>query len=693
MNSTRSLHVHKVALVGPAGAGKTTLAEALLANSHVIARKGRVEDGTAVCDFEPEELARHSSLSLALAAYEHEGHKVNLLDTPGLPDFVAEVEAALAVADLAVLVVSAAEGVTGQGETLWRVVEQAGIPCVVFVNKLDHERADYEGTLAQLRATFGPTLAPVELPLGAGPALAGIADVLAEEAVSYDGGNPAVGPIPDTLAAHEHEVHDDLVERIVVADDGLMERYLEGAPPTLAELSATLATGVAARAVVPILCGSALRDVGIDRFAHLLGELAVSHHRVRVRAGDQELELDQDATGEPLARVFKTIVDPFVGRISLLEVLRGTLRPDIQLVNTRTHTEERLHVLESLVGKTTVPLAEAVAGDVVAVPKLHDVRTGDTLAPRGSPVEVEPIPISAPSLSVAIRARTTGDEDKLMTALQRLQEEDPGLRVERNDETHQVVLSGMGETHLQVALDRLATKFHVATDVEPVRVPYRQTIATASAAEGRHKKQTGGHGQFGVVHLRLEPLERGGGFAFVDEVVGGAIPRQFIPAVEKGVRRAMAHGGMLGFPVVDVRVIVDDGKHHPVDSSEASFEQAGALAFNEALDKAAPIALEPISRVEVLCAARFLGEVLGDLNARGGRVLGSEQDAHGEQSIVALVPTSELARYGVDLRALTAGNGRFSAVHDHYEPLPGHLLERLLAAEKEGQKATAGATR
>lgn len=682
MDTTRSLHAHKVALVGPSGAGKTTLAESLLANSHVIARKGRVEDGTAVCDFEPEELSRHASLSLALAAYEHEGHKVNLLDTPGLPDFIAEVEAALAVADLAIIVVSACEGVTGQLETIWRLAEDAELPRLLFVNKLDHDRADYERTLEQLHDLIGSGLAPIELPLGVGATLSGIADVLTEEAVAYDGAGPHIGPIPDDLITLEHQVHDELVEGIVVADDGLMERYLDGSPPSLTELAATLAAGVASAKVYPILCGSAERDIGIDRLAHFLSELASCHHRVVVHAGDQDLELEQDASGEPLARVFKTIVDPFVGRISLLEVLRGTIRPDMQLVNTRTHAEERLHVLESLVGKTTVLLSEAVAGDVVAVPKLHDVRTGDTLAPRGSPVEVAPISISAPSLSIAIRARTTGDEDKLMTALQRLQEEDPGLRVERNDETHQVVLSGMGEMHLQVALDRLATKFHVATDVESVRVPYRQTVGRAAEAEGRHKKQTGGHGQFGVAHLRIEPLERGSGFVFVDEVVGGAIPRQFIPAVEKGVRRAMSQGGSLAFPVVDVRVIVDDGKHHPVDSSEASFEQAGALAFNEALQRAEPVALEPISRVQVTCASRYLGEVLGDLNSRRGRVLGSEQTPRGDQEIVALVPTSELARYGVDLRALTAGTGRFQTGHDHYEPVPAHLLDRLLRAEQ-----------
>jgi len=668
--------VSKVALIGQAGVGKTTLAESLLVACHAIDRKGRVEDGTTVCDFEPEEVARRSTLSLALAAFEQHGCKLNLLDTPGLVDFVAEVDAALAVADLAVVVVSAVEGIGPQTEAVWRLAERLELPRVVFVNKLDHERADFDATLDQLRIAFGPKMIPLELPLGTGEGFVGVADLLAERACVYHGGHLEPGPIPGGLAAMSHRVHDELVEGIVVSDDALMERYLDGAVPSPHELEATLSTGIAAGRMFPVLCGSALRDVAVDRLADLLVGLAWHHHRVRARAGDVEVEIDPSEKGAPLARVFKTVVDPFIGRICLLEVLSGTIRPDTQLVNTRTHGEERLHVLESLLGKRAVPLEEAVAGDVVAVPKLHDVRVGDTLAPRSSPVVVEPIRISEPTFSVAIRPRTTGDEDKLMAALSRLQEEDPGLRVHRVEETRQVVLSGMGETHLQVALERLATKLHVATDVEELRVPYRQTIGVAAAAEGRHKKQTGGHGQFGVVHLRLEPLERGSGWCFVDEVVGGAIPRQFMPAVEKGVRRAMAQGGDLGYPVVDVRVIVDDGKTHPVDSSEASFEQAGALAFHEALRLAHPVVLEPISKVEVAIPSSCLGEVLGDLTSRRGRVVSNMSGDHAEQTVVALVPTSELARYGVELRALSSGRGRFVVTHDHYDPLPARLLER-----------------
>jgi elongation factor G len=394
-------------------------------------------------------------------------------------------------------------------------------------------------------------------------------------------------------------------------------------------------------------------------------------------AGDHEVSIEVDSSGEPLARVFKTVVDPFVGRISLIQVCSGTLRPDAVLFNTRTLTDERLHVLQRLQGKTTSSLNEVVAGDIVAIPKLNGTRIGDTLAPRQTPVALAPIEVSPPLLSIAIRPRTAGDDERLMTALHRLQEEDLALGVGRDDETHQTVLSGLGDAHLQVALERLARKYNVEVEREELRIPYRETICRPAQAEGRYKKQTGGHGQFGVAHLRVEPLERGSGFEFVDEIVGGAIPRQFIPAVEKGVRRVMRDGGAYGFPVVDVRVVLDDGKFHSVDSSEASFEQAGALAFVEALAAADPIPLEPVSRLEVSVPARYLGDVLADVNARRARVGGSSSNEDGEQIIVATVPTSELARYAADLRALTAGRGHFTLVHDHYESVPGHLLDRF----------------
>jgi elongation factor G len=554
----------------------------------------------------------------------------------------------------------------------------------VFVNKLDRERADFSRTLDGLRETFGAGIAPLALPIGAETEFRGLVDLLADRAVSYENGKASTGPVPDDMAPLEARVRDNLIEGIVVADDTLMERYLEGDIPSPAELSGALAVGVSDGTVQPVLCGSALTGVGLDRLLDLVCAIP-PRRRVKARAGDQSIEVADDATAQPLARVFKTIVDPFVGRISLLQIVSGTLRPDVVLVNSRTRSDERLHVLEAMRGKEAAPVSEAVAGDIVAIPKLAETRTGDTLAPKSSPVTVEFGPVTPPAFSIAVKPRTTGDEDRMMTGLHRLREEDSSFEVRRDDETHQTVLSGMGETHLQVICERLHRKFSVDLETEDLRIPYREAISKPADAEGRHKKQSGGHGQFGVVHLRVEPLERGSGFEFVDKIVGGAIPRQFIPAVEKGVRRAMNQGGIYGYPVVDTRVTCDDGKFHTVDSSEASFEMAGALGFALAFEQAGPVVLEPIDRVEVNCPARFQGDVLGDLNSRRGRVLSSASDADGAQTIVALCPASELGHYAAELRQLTGGRGRFSVTFDHYAELPSHLAEKL-----EKRKVAAG---
>jgi elongation factor G len=680
MKSFPPARIRNVALVGHGGAGKTTLAEALLYCSGAINRQGRVEDGTTTCDFDPEEVKRRISLSVALAPFEWEDHKINILDCPGYADFATDAVAALRVADLAVFVVSAVEGVEVQTELMWKVAAELGLPRMVFVNKLDRERASFERTLEQLQRIFGAGIAPLELPIGEESSFRGVADLLSDTAITYDGARASTGPIPDDMEAQEKEVHESLVEGIVVGDDDLMERYLDGDMPSVNELEKTLASGVASAQVFPVICGSAAKDIAVDRLATFICEIGPSpadRPPAIVRAGDKDTEVACNPNGQPLAVIFKTLADPYVGKISLYKVLSGTIRPDAVLTNPRTHADEKLHALFTLRGKEQVQVPDVPAGDIAAVAKLGETTTGDTLAPKGTPVRVPVPPAPVQVLSIAIRPKSKGDEDKLMTALHRIQEEDPALSVVRNDETHQTLLGGMGETHLAIATERLYRKFGVEVETQEVIVPYRETITTKAEAEGKYKKQTGGHGQFGVAFLRVEPLERGSGFQFSDEIVGGAIPRQFIPAVAKGIEETMATGGVFGYPVVDVKATCYDGKYHPVDSSEMSFKMAGSLGFKEAMAKAGPVLLEPISLLEVTVPAAYQGDVMGDLNARRGRVQGTEQGNDGEQMVVAMVPTSELLRYAIDLRSLTGGRGRFTSQHDHYDLLPQNLWDKV----------------
>ncbi len=671
-----SAKIRNVALVGHGGSGKTSVAEALLFVTGAIPRMGRTEDGNTVSDFDPEEARRGISVSMAMAPFEHEDTKVNVLDTPGYADFVGDVAAALRAADLAVFVVSAVEGVEVQTEMAWRLAEQAKIPRGVFVNKLDRERASFSRTLDDLKAKFGAGVAPLELPIGEEGSFQGVVDLLTDTAVTYEGttGKGAEGTIPDDMEGEEHSVHDALVEGIVVADDDLMERYLADESIEVKELEQALAKGIAEATVFPVLCGSATKLIGVDRLASF-----IVHEAPPPAAAS-------DGSAPPVAFVFKTIVDPYVGRVNLFKVLQGTIKSDASLLNNRTVSEERLHQLAVMRGKEQESTSEVPAGDIAAVAKLNDTSTGDVLGTRGTDVEVDPFEPPKPVLPIAIRPKSKSDADKLANALHRLLDEDPALRLERNAETKQTLLWGMGETHLSIARERLHRKLGVEVETDDVEVAYRETITGSSEAEGKYKKQTGGHGQFGVAFVRVEPQERGAGFEFVDEIVGGAIPRQFIPAVEKGVIEAMENGGVFGYPVVDVKVTCFDGKYHSVDSSEMSFKMAGSIGFKEAMAKANPILLEPISELVVTAPEQYQGDLMGDLNSKRGRIQGSGAVGHGEMEIVAQVPTSEVLRYAIDLRSITAGRGRFEVSHSHYDPVPSHLVDRI-AKQQETAKA------
>jgi elongation factor G len=679
--------IRNVVLVGHSGCGKTTLVEALLHRAGVTTRLGRVEDGTTVTSTDPEEVKRGLSLTLGVAPFEWrasdgETYKVNLLDAPGYADFVGEEAAAMSVADLAIVVVSAVDGIEVGTELAWERCVASNIPRLVFINKDDKPRASFHNVLATMRSKWGHGFAPLELPIGEETALRGVADVLSDQAFEYDpDGQHHVAALPADIADEEQRIHEELIEEIVSGDDDQLERYLSGDVPSPAELEHTLAHEVLDCLEFPVLVGSALTAVGIDRLADFICEIGPSpaDRPMAVVAGTEQIEVSADASAQPLAYVFKTLADQFVGQVSLCKVLSGTISSDDRLINSATSTEERLHGLFHLRGKEQLPCKKVLAGDIVAVAKLTNTATGTTLAPRNMPVRVVGHQPAPPVFGLALKPVTQTDDDKLSGALQRLLAEDPCLSVDRNH-AHQTVLSGAGDTHLTVALERLARKFGVRVDTEDVRVLYRETIVGTGDAEGKVKKQSGGHGQYAVANLRVSPLERGAGFEFVDKIVGGAIPRNYIPAVQKGVEEAMTTGGVHGFPVVDVRVECYDGKYHSVDSSDMAFKNAAATGFKEALGRAGAVVLEPISMLKVTVPSAHQGDVLADLNTRRGRVVGTSAGEHGEQEVSALVPTAEIIRYALDLRSLTAGRGRFVATHDHDEILPNNLVSSVKAA-------------
>ncbi|KAE8764451.1 elongation factor G [Georgenia thermotolerans] len=688
MGNVATTAVRNVVLLGHAGSGKTSLAEVLLHRAGATSRLGRVDEGTSVLDVDPESIKRRTTLTLAVAALDWtspggERFKVNLLDTPGHDDFGQVVDAALSVADLAVVVVSAVDGVQAGTERAWARCEELGLPRLLFVSKEDKAGADFEGTLAQLRDAFGAAVLPLELPVGSQQSFHGVTDVLFDRAREYDGeGRGTDVDVPADQLDEERRRHDELVEEVVSGDDEQLERYLAGEAISAEDVERTLATEVAAAMVFPVLLGSAASGVGVDRLADFVCELGPSpaQRPAHVLVDGADTEVPADPAGEPLVQVFRTVADQFVGQVSLLKVLSGTLQGDEHLTNTSTGTDERLHGLFFLRGKEHLPAEEVVAGDLAGVAKLSGSPTRSLLALPGRPVALAALPAPAAGFTRAVRPVTQSDDDKLPEALRKLCAEDPGLVVVQDEEAGQVLVTAVGDTHLAVALERLERKFGVRVETEDVRVPYRETIARPVEVEGKVKKQSGGHGQFAVVQLKVSPAPRGAGLEFVDSIVGGAIPRHYLPAVERGIEDAMAQGGPLGHRVTDLVVECVDGKYHSVDSSDMAFRTAAALGLSQALAQAGTVALEPVWSVSVTVPSGSQGDVLADLATRRGRVVDTGGGINGDEVIEALVPMAELRRYAVDLRAITAGRGRYRAVPDRYEPVP----ENLAAATKAG---------
>jgi elongation factor G len=679
--------IRNVALVGHRGAGKTSLHEALLYEAGVVNRLGSVTDGTTVSDADPDEKARQMSISLALSSFEWQQRKVNLLDTPGDSSFIADALGALRVCESAVFVVNAVMGVEIHASRLWKRAAELDLARLVFVNMLDRERADFFRTLDSLKAAFGPHVVATEIPIGSEHEVRGVIDLVDMKAYEYSGSsreNCAEIPIPDSEAERAQEYREKLMDEVSETSDLLMERYLEGEAISHEEIVSALKEGTNHGSLHPVTCGVATRNLATNRLLDAIVEdLPSPVKHGGLEAGEMTLHAEEDA--ELFAYVFKTRADPFAGRINLFRVYQGTMTPDAQVLNTRTHSKERIGQLVTFSGADTVPVDEFGPGDIGAVAKLKETRAGDWLAARDEPISMPSIALPAPVMAFAIAGiggGSAGDEDKVFTALRRLQEEDPTIDLHRDAQTGEQIVAGLSQVHVEVIIERMRARFGVEVSLKPPRVPYQETIRGSARAHGRHKKQSGGRGQFGDCHIAIEPLEAGQGFEFVNEIKGGVIPTSFIPAVEKGVQDAMQEGVVAGFPVKDVRVRVYDGSYHSVDSSEMAFKLAGSLAMRQALQDASPVLLEPVMVATITVPEDAVGEVIGDLNSRRGRPLGMEPAGAGMTEIKAEVPMAEMLSYAPDLRALTGGQGEFSMDFERYEEVPAHLAAKVVSAAR-----------
>jgi elongation factor G len=687
--------IRNVLLVGHAGSGKTTLLEAMLFTAGATTRMGTVEEGNTVSDHDPDEQRRGISVSLAMAPVEWKGAKINVLDAPGTADFVGDLRNAVRAADAVIVVVSAVDGVEVQTEYAWELAVDEGLPRAIFVNKLDRERADFAGTLAQLVSSFGNQVAPFELPIGTEHEFRGIADLLHEKADLYpDGPTAEESEWPDEIHAMADPAREKLIEAVAESDDELIEEYLETGSLPEEHIVSGAKDGFTRARLAPVICGSAAKAIGIDRLLDFIVEEFPSPADrgpvTVVGKGGEEDTRAADANGALCAFVFKTVSDPFVGHITMFRVFSGTVKPDSTVFDATRGAEERITQIFTLQGKEHDGMPSVVAGDIGAVAKLQHAHTGDTWSTKDKPVTLPPVELPEPLLAYAIAPASKGEEDKLATGLTRLREEDPSFRIERSEETHETVIYGMGEAHLDVQMHRLESKFGVQVTHQPAKIAYRETVRGSAKGHGRHVKQSGGHGQYAICDIEISPTPHGEGFVFESKIVGGAIPQQFIPSVEKGIVKTMADGVLSGNPMVDVHVALVDGKFHTVDSSDMAFQVAGSLALKEAVEAAGVALLEPVVALEVIVPESFTGDIMGDLNSKRGKIQGMEQIGGGKQRINALVPQGEVARYVIDLKSMTGGRGAFTMTFSHYEEMPPHLaskvIEQYQKAREEAQK-------
>ncbi|MEA2241189.1 MAG: elongation factor [Solirubrobacteraceae bacterium] len=681
--------IRNVALIGHRGSGKTSLHEALLFEAQATNRLGSVLDGTTVSDSEPDEQSRKMSISAALSSFEWSDRKINLLDTPGEPSFVADALSAMRVCESAVFVVNGVMGAEVSTRRLWARAEELDLARMVFVNMLDRERADFFRTLESLKEAFGGHVVATEIPIGSEHDISGIIDLVDMKAYEYDGDGRDNGTeieIPAELRAQAEEYREKMMDEICEVSDALMERYLEGEEIAHDEIVATLKEGTNHGSLFPVVCGVATRNLGTNRLLDAIVEDLPSP----VKHGDLELpEITLKADeSEPLyAYVFKTRADPFAGRINLFRVYQGLMRHDTHVMNTRTHAKERIGQLLVFSGKDSGHAEEFGPGDIGAVAKLKETRAGDWLAERDEPISMPQVQLPAPVMAFAMEAQ--GDEDKVFTSLRRLQEEDPTIDLHRDQQTGDQIIAGLSQMHVEVIVDRLKERFGAEVTLKPPRVPYQETIRKPAKAHGRHKKQSGGRGQFGDCHISIEPRQTGEGFEFINRIKGGVIPTSFIPAVEKGVVEAMQAGPIAGCPVKDVSVTVFDGSYHTVDSSEMAFKLAGSIAMREAMANAAPVLLEPIMLVTLSIPEESVGDVIGDLNSRRGRPQGMDSAGGGLTEVKAEVPMSEMLTYAPDLRSLTGGQGDYTMEFLRYEEVPAHLQQKVVEQASEEETVSA----
>jgi len=689
--------IRNVALAGHNDTGKTTLVSQLLFNAGVTTRLGKIEDGTTTTDFDQDEIERKHSISAAIAHVEWKNTKINLLDTPGFGIFVMESKSAMRVADAAAIVVSAVTGVEVTTERVWKFAEEFELPRLIIMNKMDRERASFSRTLEALQKKFGKEIVPLQIPIGEEHAFNGIIDLVSMKAYKYaaDGsGKYETTDIPAEMKSEADEWREKLIEKVAEGDDTLMERFFEQGGLSQEELNDGLRREVSHHQIYPVLIASASHNIGGHAILDAMVSLLPSPEEAKTVAGKnpkgEDVTFDRRPEAFAGALVFKTFSDPFSGRVSLFRVYSGTLKSDTPYWNSSRDHEERVGKLQVMQGKQQIPVSELRAGDIGAVAKLKDTSTGDTIAGKDHPIIFKHIDYPEAAIAFAVEPKARGDEDKLGAAAARIIEEDPTIRFARDPHTKEFLISGQGQLHVEIVVHKLKKKYNVDVILHPPKVPYRETITRSAEAHGRHKKQSGGHGQFADCKITMEPLPRGGDFEFVDDIYGGSIPRQYIPAVEKGIQDARKKGYLAGFPVVDFRVRLTDGQYHDVDSSEMAFKIAGSLAFQEGMEKAKPTLLEPIMHVDITAPSEYVGDLMGDLNSRRGRVEGV--DAEGDsQTVRARVPMSEMLTYGSTLRSITQGRGSFHMEMSHYEEVPRNLQEKIIAESKKAKEQQAAA--